>query len=546
MQKWGALIAMALSMFIIVIDTTIMNVSISALVQDLGTTVTGVQSAISIYALVMAASILIGGKLADIFGKKRIFVIGLVVYAIGTITASFSQSLGVLIVGWSVLEGIGGALMIPNIQTILRNQYKGSDLASSYGTIGAVAAVGAAVGPIVGGFFTTYLSWRWAFRTEVVVVVIVLFMVRYIAADVLPDRGPRFDFLGAILSILGWSSIVLGILLAQTYGFFLAKKPFDLFGREVAPFGLSITPILIGLGILLILLLFRWEDRQESRGLDGLFRPSIFNVPGIISGFASRFTQVGIQAGYLYILPLMLQLSFSLTAMQTGIALLPFSIGVLMASLGGARLSSRFFANRMIQVGFVVCSAGLGAIGASIQPTSTVSDLALGGLFGLGCGLIASQIINLIISSVQPEQTAETAGLSGTFEQLGNAIGVALIGTIMMATLTTMMTREIDASTVYTPEQKTLLTAAAEESIQLVSDTEVDAALEEMGATPEQAAEFKEGYHLARTGAFKAGVSLLVFGALLGLVFALGLPRRKLVSSDEQTEDALPAPVSAA
>ena len=546
MQKWGALIAMALSMFIIVIDTTIMNVSISALVQDLGTTVTGVQSAISIYALVMAASILIGGKLADIFGKKRIFVIGLVVYAIGTITASFSQSLGVLIVGWSVLEGIGGALMIPNIQTILRNQYKGSDLASSYGTIGAVAAVGAAVGPIVGGFFTTYLSWRWAFRTEVVVVVIVLFMVRYIAADVLPDRGPRFDFLGAILSILGWSSIVLGILLAQTYGFFLAKKPFVLFGREMAPFGLSITPILVGFGVLLILLLFRWEDRQESRGLDGLFRPSIFNVPGIISGFASRFTQVGIQAGYLYILPLMLQLSFSLTAMQTGIALLPFSIGVLMASLGGARLSSRFFANRMIQVGFVVCSAGLGAIGASIQPTSTVSDLALGGLFGLGCGLIASQIINLIISSVQPEQTAETAGLSGTFEQLGNAIGVALIGTIMMATLTTMMTREIDASTVYTPEQKTLLTAAAEESIQLVSDTEVDAALEEMGATPEQAAEFKEGYHLARTGAFKAGVSLLVFGALLGLVFALGLPRRKLVSSDEQTEDALPTPVSAA
>ncbi|MGD2078290.1 MAG: MFS transporter, partial [Chloroflexota bacterium] len=176
MKKWGALITLSLAMFVIVIDTTIMNVSISALVEDLNTTVSGVQAAISVYALVMAAFILIGGKLADLVGKKRIFVIGLIIYGTGTTIASFSESLALLIFGWSFLEGLGGALMIPNIQTILRSEYEGQDLAFAYGMIGAVGAVGAAVGPIVGGFFTTYFSWRWAFRTELLIVIIVLIL----------------------------------------------------------------------------------------------------------------------------------------------------------------------------------------------------------------------------------------------------------------------------------------------------------------------------------------------------------------------------------
>ena len=234
MKKWGALITLSLAMFIIVIDTTIMNVSISALVEDLNTTVSGIQAAISIYALVMAAFILIGGKLADIVGKKRIFIIGLIIYGAGTTIASFSQNLATLIVGWSILEGIGGALMIPNIQTILRGEYEGEDLAFSYGIIGAVGAVGAAVGPIVGGFFTTFFSWRWAFRTELLIVIVVLVLSRYISRDRLPEQRPSFDFVGAILSILGWSTIVFGILLAQSYGLFLAKQPFVIGNFEIA------------------------------------------------------------------------------------------------------------------------------------------------------------------------------------------------------------------------------------------------------------------------------------------------------------------------
>ncbi len=542
MKKWGSLVTLSLAMFIIVIDTTIMNVSISALVEELNTTVTGVQSAISIYALVMAASILIGGKLSDIFGKKRIFVIGLVIYGLGTTIASFSSSLIMLIIGWSIMEGIGGALMIPNIQVLLRGQYKGADLATAYGMIGAVGAVGAAVGPIVGGFFTTFFSWRWAFRTEVLIVIIVLVLTRYLQRDKPIEPRPKFDFVGAALSIFGWSSIVLGILLAQVYGFFLAKEPFFIFGIEFAPFGISITPILVGLGFILVLLLFRWEKRLEENEQDALFRPSIFNIPGIVPGIFVRFIQVGITAAFLYIFPLLLQLGFELNAMRTGVALMPFSISLLVLALVGARLSARFYAKRIIQVGFILAVTGLGAIAASIQPTASVTDIAFGAIFGAGLGLIASQILNLILSAVPQHETAEAAGLTSTFEQLGNAIGVALVGTIMMVALTASLQDGIANNDLFPIEIKVPLTNAVEDGVQLMSSSQLEAQLDTKGLNETAQTELIAIYHVARTEAFKAGVALLIYAGLLGLVITLGLPKRKLVA--EETAVSKPEPVT--
>ncbi len=536
MKKWTALTTLALAMFIIVIDTTIMNVSISALVVDLDTTVTGVQSAISIYALVMAAFMLIGGKLADIVGQKRIFIIGLIIYSVGTTIASFSTSLTMLIIGWSILEGLGAALMIPNIQTLLRSHYQKEDLAFSYGIISAVAAVGAAVGPIVGGFFTTFVSWRWAFRTELVIAVIVLIMARQLQKDVLGKSRPTFDFVGAILSIFGWSSIVLGILLAQKYGLFLAKEPFILGPFEIAPFGLSITPVLVGIGLLIVILLLGWERRLEERGGDGLFRPSTLTIPGIKSGFASRFLQTGVTAGFLYVVPLLLQLSFEFTAMQTGLALMPFSLSLLVMAILGSRLSARFFAKRIIQVGWVIAFIGLGSMAASIQPNAGPQDLVLGGLFGAGVGLIASQILNLVLSSVNVDRTPETAGLTSTFEQLGNAIGVALIGTVMLGVLSINFSNSISASDSIPQDIEQTLIEAAEEGIQLMSDSQLQASMQEAGLEQQVIDEVNDIYAIARTNAFKAGVSVLIYGSLLGLVMTIWLPMRKLVEQGEPPE----------
>lgn len=529
MKKWVTLITLSLAMFIIVIDTTIMNVSISDLVRDLNTTVSGVQSAISIYALVMAAFVLIGGKLADIGGKKRMFIAGLIIYSVGTTVASFSTSLGMLIVGWSILEGLGAALMIPNIQTLLRSRYDGADLAFAYGIISAVAAVGAAVGPIVGGFFTTFISWRWAFRTELVIAVVVLVLARQLQPDSLEGPRPKFDFGGALLSIFGWSSIVLGILLAQTYGFFLAKRPLEIGPFEIAPFGLSISPVLVGLGFLLVMLFFRWERRLEIDGRDGLFKPSLLNIAGLKPGMATRFLQTGITAGFLYIVPLLLQLTFEFTAMQTGVALMPFSLALLVMAIIGSRISNRFRAFRIIQIGFVIATIGLIVMNLTVQPGVTPTDLALGGLFGAGIGLVASQILNLVLSSVEQKDTAETAGLTSTFEQLGNAIGVALIGSIMLGTLSLGIQNGVMDSPIIPTDAKQPLIELAEEGVQLVSNSQIEAGLDEIGATSEVSDELIDIYAIARTTSFKAGISLLIFGSLLSLVITLWLPKRKLV-----------------
>ncbi|NOX61107.1 MAG: MFS transporter [Chloroflexi bacterium] len=531
MKKWGTLITMALAMFIIVIDTTIMNVSISALVVDLNTTVVGVQSAISIYAMVMASLMLIGSRLSDILGTKKIFVIGLIIYSIGTTLASLAPSLSVMIVGWSVMEGVGAALMIPTIQVLLRKRYEGEDLAFAYGIVAAVAAVGAAVGPIVGGFFTTYISWRWAFRTELVIAILVLLLSRTLMADKRSETRPKFDYLGSLLSILGWSSIVLGILQAQEYGFFLAKKPFMIGDLAFAPFGLSISPVMVGFGVIMIMLLFAWEERLEASGGDGLFRPSIFQTPGLKSSMAVRFVQMAIMAGFLYIFPLMLQLSFSYTAMQTGLALMPFSLSLLIMAILGAKLSAKFFANRIIVAGFVLATAGLGVIGASIKPDIRATDLAVGALFGLGLGLINSQILNFILSSVKPEQTAEASGVNSTFEQLGNAIGVALIGTILLAALTASAGEGIQASAIIPQEAKAEMAAAVEDGVQLVSNEVIESGLDESGVDANIRQEVLRIYNLARTQAFKAGVSLLAFFSLIALILAFRLPKRKLVSA---------------
>ena len=531
MKKWMVLITLSMSMFIIVVDTTIMNVSISALIEDLDTSVGGIQAAIALYALVMASFMLIGGKLADILGKKRTFIAGVVIFGIGTFIASTSQSLTMLIIGWSIIEGLGSALMMPNIQTLLRDKYDGSDRAFAYGIISAVAAVGAAVGPIVGGFLTTYYTWRWAFRFEVLIVVAVLILTRYITADKLPADKPSFDILGALLSITGWSALVLGILLGQSYGFWYAKQPFILGSLEIAPLGLSIVPVLIGLGIFLIMLLFSWEQQLEEKGGGGLFKPSLLRTPGLISGFAVRFVQMGTTAAFLFTMPLLFQLSFEFTAMQTGRALIPFSAGLLVFAVLGARLSARFSARRIIQVGFLLTIAGLVIIAGTIEPDAEPSDLATGVVFGMGIGLIASQILNLILSSVSAQDTAEASGLNGTFEQLGNAIGVALVGTMMLGGLTAGIENGINTSTAVPEQHKAALVTAAESSVYLMSDTQLKGELNVIGVSAVEKSEVLSIYALARTQAFQAGMSFLVFIALLGLVMTIRLPKRKLVET---------------
>ncbi|MEA3323147.1 MAG: MFS transporter, partial [Patescibacteria group bacterium] len=306
--KWNVLIILSMAMFIVVIDTTIMNVAINTLVIDLNTTITGIQGAITLYALVMASFFITGSKIGDIIGRKKAFIIGLIIYGFGTTFTAFSQNLGMLIFGWSILEGIGAALMLPILQTLLRGNYKKEDLPLCYGVIGGVSAVGAALGPIVGGYLTTYHSWRWAFIGELIIVIIVLASIK-IVKDVAYDspNKPRLDLVGVFLSIVGLSSIIYGIIQAQTYGFWMARQPFIINGQEFAPFGLSITPILIFFGITVLAIFGWWQLRRERAGQEPLIRMSIFKTSGLKPGLTVAFIQSFAQMSVLFTLPLLLQ-----------------------------------------------------------------------------------------------------------------------------------------------------------------------------------------------------------------------------------------------
>ena len=529
MNHWLPLITLCFSMFIIVVDTTVMNVSISALVIDLDTSVGGIQAAIALYALVMASFMLIGGKLADAIGKKKTFMIGVMIFGVGTFMASISHSLAILIIGWSIIEGLGSALMMPNIQNILRAQYSGKDRALAYGIISAVAAVGAAVGPIIGGFLTTFYTWRWAFRLEVIIVLIVLVLCRTITADEEQPHKIPFDFIGAVLSVSGWTLLVLGVLLGQTYGFWSAKVPFSIGSFSINPLGLSVVPFLIGFGVLLIALLFSWQSTNEDAGKPGLFKVSLFRIKGLPSGFAVRSAQMAVTAAFLFTMPLMFQLTFEFTAMGTGRALIPFSAALLVSAMVGARLSTKFTAKRLIQVGYLIAIAGLVLIATTVKAEAQPEDLNQGAVFGAGLGLIASQILNLVLSSAQPEDAAEVSGLNGTFEQLGNAIGVALVGTIMLSSLTLSLERRIDSASYLTEAQQAVASEAISQSIQLVSDTHVEAKLTAAGADQDATARVVLTYAEARINSFRIGIWFLIFIATLGLIFTRRLPDRRLV-----------------
>ena len=298
---YAVLVILSAAMFIYVIDTTVMNVSISALVEDLDTTVGGVQAAITLYTLTMASFMLTGGKLGDIWGSKRAFRIGLVIYGIGTTITALSQSIGMLIVGWSILEGLGSALIVPAINTLIRANYKGSRRASAYGVLWGVAAAGAAFGPLVGGWLTTNASWRVAFAIEAVIVVAVLAFSGLLrdAPPVTPK--PKLDLVGVALSVVGLGLFVLGVLQTSSRGW---SDPLVL--------------TMIALGLIIVAVFVWWIRRREAAEEPVLVHPSIFRHRSISAGLPVLSTQTFAQAGLLFLIPLFTQALLGFDAFQTG------------------------------------------------------------------------------------------------------------------------------------------------------------------------------------------------------------------------------------
>jgi EmrB/QacA subfamily drug resistance transporter len=517
----------ASAQFVMVLDSSVMNVSISQIVADLDTTIQGVQLAITAYTLVMAAFMLAGAKLGDIIGRDKTFAIGLAIYGLGSFTTAVSPNLGVLLVGWSFIEGIGAALVLPAIVSLIAVTYSGKQRALAFGIVGGVAGVAIAAGPLIGGWVTTELSWRYVFAAETAIVAVILVLRRRLVRAPALEHPPKLDVVGIAISSLGLGLAVFGILKSSEWGLIEPRGALTIGGTEITPFGFSAVPFLIlgGLGCLAAFVL--WEERRERLGRDTLLDRSLLRIRQLRAGLTTLMMQQLILLGTFFVLPVYLQVVLGLDAFDTGKRLFPMSVTMLIAAMAGPRLAASFAPKRVAQAGLValVVASGvlLGTIDVELNGTWFAIALAL---FGVGAGLLLSQLGNVIMSSVDESKTNEAGGLQGTAQNLGASLGTALIGSVLIAALTTGFASRVEDNPALSPAVKDQIARIAEKGIPVVPVSDVEQAAREGGASANEAQALGDDYGDAQLAGLKRAIGAVGVFALLSLWFTRGLPGR--------------------
>jgi MFS family permease len=523
------LLTLAAAQFLMTLDSSVMNVSIATVAKDVGTTVTGIQFAITLYTLVMAAFMITGGKLGQILGRKRAFMIGCVVYGCGSSITALAKSLPVLIIGWSVLEGLGAALIMPAVVALVATNFGPSERPRAYGLVASAGAIAVAVGPLVGGLFTTYLSWRWVFVGEVIIVLGILLLSRRMA-DSPAVPGVRLDPVGTLLSAAGLGMIVYGVIRSGTWGFVQPKPD----APQWLGTSLVIWLLLGGGGVLALFAL--WESRRVRRHQAALVDPSMLRVPRLQGGLTSFFFQFLLQSGLFFVIPLFLSVALGLSAVATGVRLLPLSITLLASAVGVPRLFPRTSPRRIVRVGFGLLFLGIVALLAALD-SGAGADVVTGPLLlaGLGVGTLASQLGSVTVSAVPDSQSGEVGGVQNTVTNLGASIGTALSGAILIAVLTTTFLGSVAANPAIPKEMSARAQVELSAGIPFVSDADLNATLEKAGVPPATAQAVVDENAQSRINGLRAALAVL---ALIALV-ALALTRR--LPTEQPRDEAEPA-----
>ncbi len=521
---WGVVGLLASAQFIMVLDTTVMNVSISQVVADLDTTVVGLQTAITLYTLVMASLMLIGGKLGERWGAKRTFAVGLLVYGTGSLITSVSPNLAVLLLGWSLIEGLGAVLVIPAIAALTAATYEGKQRAVAYGILGGVSGASMAAGPLIGGWVSAEYSWRYVFAAESVVVVVILLFRQMIPA--VKGHLTKLDIPGAVLSALGLGAIVLGILRSSQWGWITPSGGVpEINGRSLTPLGLSPTLWLIMIGAVVLVVFGRRERVVKDSGDEPLLDLALLKIPRMRAGLVVQWCQAFIIQATFFVLPLYLQTVLGFDSLKTGVTILPMSAGMFIFALGGSALTGRYSPKQIVQPGIAAMLLGEVLLLHFLDPQLNGWGFGIGlALLGAGLGLLASQVGNVIMSSVDPKRGGEAGGLQGTSLNLGASLGVALVGSILLATLATNFTHEIDASTSLPDSVKQSVSTVAQENANFVSTTAVQEAARHAGLPPAQTDELVASYSDAQLTALRAALAFLALFALLSLAWVRRLP----------------------
>ncbi|MFG3364559.1 MFS transporter [Streptomyces sp. NPDC048156] len=512
------LLTLAAGQFLMALDSSVMNVSIATVAEDVGTTVTGIQGAITAYTLVMAMFMIPGGKVGALIGRKRAFMIGCVIYGCGSLTTALAPNLPVLLLGWALLEGIGAALIMPAIVALVAGNFVTERRPAAYGLVAAAGAVAIAVGPLVGGVATTYFSWRWVFAGEVAVVLGILVLARRIADAPVGERS-RIDLLGCVLSALGLGIFVYGVLRSDEWGWF---RP-----RPGAPswLGISLVVWLALAGLLLIWLFLRWEARLVEQRKEPLIDPALLQNKQLTGGLTMFFFQYLVQMGVFFVVPLYLSVALGLSALKTGARILPLSLTLLAAAILIPRFLPDVSPRRVVRLGILALLAGAVALMAALDAGAGAEIVTLPLLLiGLGMGALASQLGSVTVSAVPEAQSAEVGGVQNAVTNLGASLGTALAGSILIAALTTSFVTGIEHNPAVPADVRSQTSVELQSGAPFLSDAQLKTALDEAGTSTEVSQAALDANNEARLDGLRAALAVLALASLLALFFTSRIP----------------------
>lgn len=507
--------ALSMAQFIMTVDTTIMNVSVPTLVSDLNTNVSSVQAAITLYALVMASLMLVGGKIGELYGRKRIFQIGLLIYGVGSLITAIAPNIGVLILGWSLLEGIGAALMMPAMMALISVNFKAKQRVAALGIVAGVAGAAAALGPIIGGALSTYASWRYAFIGEVVIALFTLILSKNLF-DKKVSNQEKLDYWGSLLVVVGMAISVFGILQISTYGLIKAIKPFEIAGYQLDLFGISIVPFLVGIGMLILWRFFKYEKKQILAKNPSLLNVDLLKIIPLRSGLSIIVVTQLTLAGTLFAMPLFLQLVLGYSAMKSGVALLPISIALIALSVLGQRIMKNKPAIDSIRIGQLLIIIGLSWLVVIASNDTTQLDLVIPFLIlGAGIGLVIPFVQNIILGSVKESDSSQAAGLNYTYQQLGTSLGTAVIGGTLLFVLGSGIVKGLGESSQFDKALVDQYSVQISSNVEFVSNEQLEEALKQTELSQAEKDAFIEINSQSRIRAIKAALAIGAIATLL-------------------------------
>ncbi len=522
MKKWSILVILAVAEFVMVLDSTVMNVSISKVVTDLDTTVNAMQAAITFYSLILASFMLIGAKLCAKWGLLRAFIVGSFIFGLGAFITSVSPNIQTLILGWSFIEALGAVLVVPAVASLVATHFTGRDRVTAYGIIGGVAGAAAAAGPLIGGFMTTYLSWRYVFAAEAVIMVFVLLASRLFKTQPKPAKI-KVDITSAVLSAAGMCILVFGMLQSKIWGWVTPIIKPVIAGHQIAPFGISLVAYLLLVGAIILYVFYRRQKRLEKSEGSPLIEVSMFKIKQLRAGLSVLMAQYLIIGAVFFIVPVYLQMVLGFDALSTGVKILPLSAALILFSLVGTKLINRFTPRFIVRFGQILMVVGIIFLLMAVNRDLTGLQFGLAMfLTGAGLGLLASQLGNINMSAVEVSKSSEVGGLQGTFQNFGSSLGTALIGSVLIASLTAGFLTNVATSSL--PQSVKQYVAKTEKTVQIVPASVVQQAAIKTGSNTQQAAEISNIYKDSQLQGLKSALFYLIIIAVFSLFLSRSIP----------------------